>query len=98
MTDALLTVNNVETFYGPIMALRGVSFRVPAGAIVTILGANGAGKTTILKTVSGVMDPQKGTVTLEGREIQGLDPDRVARLGLSHVPGGPRGLPVPVRA
>jgi branched-chain amino acid transport system ATP-binding protein len=70
------------------MALRGVSFAVPAGAIVTILGANGAGKTTILKTVSGVMDPQKGSITLEGRQIQGLDPDRVARLGLSHVPEG----------
>ena len=88
MAEALLTVSNVETYYGPIMALRGVSFAVPAGAIVTILGANGAGKTTILKTVSGVMDPQKGTVTLEGRQIQGLDPDRVARLGLSHVPEG----------
>ena len=88
MAEALLTVSNVETYYGPIMALRGVSFSVPAGAIVTILGANGAGKTTILKTVSGVMDPQKGTITLEGRQIQGLDPDRVARLGLSHVPEG----------
>jgi branched-chain amino acid transport system ATP-binding protein len=88
VADALLTVSNVETFYGPIMALRGVSFRVPAGAIVTILGANGAGKTTILKTVSGVMDPQKGSVLFEGRPIQGLDPDRVARLGLSHVPEG----------
>ena len=88
MPEALLAVSNVETYYGPIMALRGVSFTVPAGAIVTILGANGAGKTTILKTVSGVMDPQKGSVTLEGRAIHGLDPDRVARLGLSHVPEG----------
>jgi branched-chain amino acid transport system ATP-binding protein len=88
VADALLAVSNVETYYGPIMALRGVSFTVPAGAIVTILGANGAGKTTILKTVSGVMDPQKGSVTLEGRPIHGLDPDRVARLGLSHVPEG----------
>ena len=88
MAEPLLVVSNVETYYGPIMALRGVSFAVPAGAIVTILGANGAGKTTILKTVSGVMDPQKGTVTLEGRPIHGLDPDRVARLGLSHVPEG----------
>jgi branched-chain amino acid transport system ATP-binding protein len=70
------------------MAIRGVSFTAPPGGIVTILGANGAGKTTILKTVSGVMDPQKGTVTFAGREIQGLDPDRVARLGLSHVPEG----------
>ena len=88
MAEALLSVSNVETYYGPIMALRGVSFTVPAGAIVTILGANGAGKTTILKTVSGVMDPQKGSVTLAGRPIHGLDPDRVARLGLSHVPEG----------
>ena len=88
MAEALLAVSNVETYYGPIMALRGVSFTVSAGAIVTILGANGAGKTTILKTVSGVMDPQKGSVTLEGRPIHGLDPDRVARLGLSHVPEG----------
>ena len=88
MAEPLLAVSNIETYYGPIMALRGVSFTVPAGAIVTILGANWAGKTTILKTVSGVMDPQKGTVLLEGRPIQGLDPDRVARLGLSHVPEG----------
>ena len=88
MADSLLTVTNLETYYGPIMAIRGVSFTAPQGAIVTILGANGAGKTTILKTVSGVMDPQKGTVTFAGREIQGLDPDRVARLGLSHVPEG----------
>ena len=88
MTDALLTVSNLETYYGPIMAIRGVSFAVPRGSIVTILGANGAGKTTILKTVSGVMDPQKGTVTLEGLPIQGMDPDRVTRLGVSHVPEG----------
>ena len=88
MAEALLTVSNLETYYGPILAVRGVSFSVPRGGIVTILGANGAGKTTILKTVSGVMDPQKGTVTLEGREIQGMDPDRVTRLGLTHVPEG----------
>src|SRR6266542_1059958 len=88
MTDALLEVNNIETFYGPIMAIRGVSFAVPRGAIVTILGANGAGKTTILKTVSGVMDAQKGTVTFDGRAVRGLDPDKVMRLGLSHVPEG----------
>src|SRR5262247_1078660 len=88
MADALLTVSNIETYYGPIMAIRGVSFAVPAGAIVTILGANGAGKTTILKTVSGVMDPQKGTVVFDGREIQRMDPDKVVRLGLSHVPEG----------
>ncbi|MBM4438891.1 MAG: ABC transporter ATP-binding protein [Candidatus Rokubacteria bacterium] len=84
----LLEANNIETYYGPIMAIRGVSFKVPRGSIVTILGANGAGKTTILKTVSGVMDAQKGTVTFDGRPIRGMDPDRVMRLGLSHVPEG----------
>jgi branched-chain amino acid transport system ATP-binding protein len=88
VADALLEVNNIETYYGPIMAIRGVSFAVPRGSIVTILGANGAGKTTILKTVSGVMDTQKGSVTFDGRQIQGMDPDRVMRLGLSHVPEG----------
>src|SRR6266850_6387000 len=94
MADSLLTVTNLETYYGPIMAIRGVSFEVKRGEIVTILGANGAGKTTILKTVSGVMDPQKGTVTFDGREIQGQDPDRVARLGLSHVPEGREVFPL----
>jgi len=88
MADALLSVANIETSYGPIVAIRGVSFAVPEGNIVTILGANGAGKTTILKTVSGVMDPQKGTVTFAGRPIQRMDPDRIMRLGLSHVPEG----------
>ena len=88
MGEPLLRVSNIETYYGPIMAIRGVSFDVPEGGIVAILGANGAGKTTILKTVSGVMDPQKGAVVFAGREIQRLDPDKVMRLGLSHVPEG----------
>jgi branched-chain amino acid transport system ATP-binding protein len=66
MSEPILTVSNIETYYGPIMAIRGVSFEVPSGSIVTILGANGAGKTTVLKTASGVMDPQKGTVVFEG--------------------------------
>jgi branched-chain amino acid transport system ATP-binding protein len=94
MADALLEVSNLETYYGPIVAVRGVSFAVPRGSIVTILGANGAGKTTILKTVSGVMDPQKGTVTFDGRSIQGMDPDRVMRLGLAHVPEGREVFPL----
>src|SRR5436309_138665 len=94
MAEALLTVSNLETYYGPIMAIRGVSFTVPERAIVTILGANGAGKTTILKTVSGAMDAQKGTVTFAGREIQRRDPDQVARLGISHVPEGREVFPL----
>jgi branched-chain amino acid transport system ATP-binding protein len=94
MADPLLTVSNVETAYGPILAIRGVSFTVPAGQIVAILGANGAGKTTILKTVSGVMDPRKGTVVFDGYPIQRMDPDRVVRLGLSHVPEGREVFPL----
>jgi len=88
MAESLLKVSNIETYYGPIMAIRGVSFEVPQGGIVTILGANGAGKSTVLKTICGVMDPQKGSVVFEGREIQRMDPDKVMRLGVSHVPEG----------
>jgi branched-chain amino acid transport system ATP-binding protein len=84
----LMEVRNIETYYGPTMAIRGVSFDVPEGEIVTILGANGAGKTTILKTISGIMDPQKGSVSYQGREIQKMDPDRVVGLGISLVPEG----------
>ena len=84
----LMEVRNIETYYGATMAIRGVSFDVPQGEIVTILGANGAGKTTILKTISGIMDPQKGSVSYEGREIQKMDPDRVVGLGISLVPEG----------
>jgi branched-chain amino acid transport system ATP-binding protein len=88
VAESLLQVSNLETYYGPIMAIRGVSFEVPRGSIVTILGANGAGKTTVLKTISGVIDPQKGTVTFKGQQIQRMDPDRIVRWGLSHVPEG----------
>ena len=86
--EPILKVTNIETYYGPIMAIRGVSFEVPQGGIVTVLGANGAGKTTVLKTICGVMDPQKGSILFEGREIRGIDPDKVMRLGVSHVPEG----------
>jgi branched-chain amino acid transport system ATP-binding protein len=86
--SALLEIKNVETYYGPVMAIRGVSLEVRENQIVTVLGANGAGKTTVLKTISGAMDPQKGTVTLSGKEIQRRDPDAIARLGVAHVPEG----------
>jgi len=86
--DVILRVSNIESTYGPIMAVRGVSLEVARGRIVTVLGANGAGKTTILKTISGVLDPLKGSVELDGRPIQRMDADRIVRLGLSHVPEG----------
>jgi len=88
MTAPLLEMRNIETFYGPIMALRGVSLEVPEGKIVTVLGANGAGKTTILKTISGVMEPQKGSIVFIGKPIQKHEPDWVARQGIAHVPEG----------
>jgi len=84
----LLELLNVETYYGPVMAIRGVSMEVRKGQIVTLLGANGAGKTTVLKTISGAMDPQKGSIRLAAEEIQGRDPDVIARMGVGHVPEG----------
>ncbi len=88
MSEPILKVSNVETYYGPIMAIRGVSIAVNEGDIVTVLGSNGAGKTTILKTISGVMDPRKGSVTFEGEDITSREPDWVMRRGISHVPEG----------
>ena len=84
----ILELKNVETYYGPVMAIRGVSMIVPEGHIVSLLGANGAGKTTVLKTISGAMEPLKGSVTYKGFEIQGQDPDAIARAGIAHVPEG----------
>ncbi len=86
--DTLLELLNIETYYGPVMAIRGVSLRVESGQVVVLLGANGAGKTTVLKTISGAMDPQKGAVTFDGEDITGFDPDKVARAGIAHVPEG----------
>ena len=84
----LLDVTAIETFYGPIQAIRGISLQVAQGQIVTVLGANGAGKTTVLRTISGVLDPERGSVRFEGNAIDHLPPDRVMRLGICHVPEG----------
>lgn len=88
MGDNMLVVRNIETYYGPIVAIRGVSLSVKKGSIVTVLGANGAGKTTVLKTISGAMSPQKGSVHFNDEEITSREPDKVARLGIGHVPEG----------
>src|SRR6201998_4917164 len=87
-SDIILKVSNIESYYGPIMAIRGISLEVPRGWIVTLLGANGAGKTTVLKTISGILDPQKGSIEFMGRSIQRMEAAKIARLGLSHVPEG----------
>ena len=85
---SMLEVTNVETYYGPLAALRGVSMKIQPGSIVTVLGANGAGKTTLLKTVSGALDPHSGVVRLKGEEIHGRNSWEIARRGLIHVPEG----------
>lgn len=92
--SALLEVRNLETFYGPIMAIRGVSLEVRKGQVVTVLGANGAGKTTLLKTISGIMDPEKGKVLFAGQEIQGREPHQIVRSGIVQVPEGREVFPV----
>ena len=94
MSDNILTLRNIETYYGPILAIKGISLDVQKGKIVTILGANGAGKTTILKTISGAMDPQKGKIEFLGKEIQKQNPDWVARKGIAHVPEGREVFPL----
>ena len=94
VSENLLTLRNIETYYGPILAIKGISLDVRIGQIVTILGANGAGKTTILKTISGAMDPQKGKIEFLGKEIQKQNPDRIARQGIAHVPEGREVFPL----
>jgi len=94
VSDVLLEVRNLETFYGPIMAIRGVSLEVRKGRVVTVLGANGAGKTTLLKTISGIMDPEKGKIIYQGQDIQGWEPHRVVRAGIVHVPEGREVFPL----
>ncbi|UWR04655.1 ABC transporter ATP-binding protein [Ruegeria conchae] len=94
MNEPILRIRNIESFYGPIMAIRGVSLDVHAGQIVSILGANGAGKTTLMKTVSGVMDPEKGTITFDGQQIQGSEPHKVVQKGIVHVPEGREVFPL----
>ena len=88
MSAPLLQVSGIETYYGPIQAIRGVSIDVPEGKIVTVLGANGAGKTTILRTISGVLDADRGEITFQGQSIAGQTPDRVMRAGICHSPEG----------
>jgi len=82
----LLKLIGVEAFYGKIKALHGVSLEVPHGKLVCILGANGAGKTTILKTVSGILEPETGTIHFDQQRIDGMDPEDIVGLGIGHVP------------
>jgi branched-chain amino acid transport system ATP-binding protein len=84
----MLRVDGLRVAYGPVTALDGVSFEVPEGSITAVLGANGAGKTSLLRTISGLVRARAGSVALDGREIGGAAPEAIARLGIAHVPEG----------
>jgi branched-chain amino acid transport system ATP-binding protein len=84
----LLNVENISVYYGPVKALRGVSLAVDRGEIVSLIGGNGAGKSTTLRALSGVVRPASGSIVHDGLRIAGLPSHRIARLGLAHVPEG----------
>ena len=90
----ILQLLNVESAYGPIRAIRGVSLQVMRGQIATVLGSNGAGKSTILKTISGIIDPRKGSIAFRGEDITARDPALIVQRGLSHVPEGREVFPL----
>ena len=90
---ALLEVKDLCVSYGEIEALRGVSFAIDEGAVVTLLGSNGAGKSTTLRAISGLVAPRAGSILFEGRPISGLGPRAIVRLGVAHVPEGRRVFP-----
>ena len=92
--NVMLKLLNVESAYGPIKAIRGVSLQVRQGEISTVLGSNGAGKTTILKTISGIIDPRKGSIEFKGQSITAQDPAFIVQSGLMHVPEGREVFPL----
>lgn len=92
--SVLLELENVYTNYGHIRALKGVNLTVEQGEIVTLVGSNGAGKSTSLRTISGMVRPQSGHVRLDGRDITSLKPHEISALGIGHVPEGRRIFPL----
>ena len=88
MADTILKVDNINVYYGNIHAVKGVSFEVNEGEIVTLIGANGAGKSTTLKTVSGLLKPRSGDVLYKGKSIKGVRAHKIVEAGLAQVPEG----------
>lgn len=86
----MLTINDINVFYGAIHAIKGVSLEVNEGEIVTLIGANGAGKSTILRTISGLLKPKSGSIQFEGQEIAGMPAHEIVKTGISQVPEGRR--------
>ena len=89
----MLDLEGLDVFYGDLQALRGVSLRVESGEIVTLVGGNGAGKTTMLRTVSGLLRPRRGEIRFEGRRLDRLPPDRIVEAGVVQVPEGRKLFP-----
>jgi branched-chain amino acid transport system ATP-binding protein len=90
----MLKLDNVKTFYGNIRALKGISLEVDQGEIVCLIGANGAGKSTTLMTISGVLNPMEGSITYQGKDITGAPPDKIVQKGICQVPEGRMIFPV----
>ncbi|MEL7566013.1 MAG: ABC transporter ATP-binding protein [Dehalobacterium sp.] len=86
----MLKVENINAYYGSIHALKGISIEVNQGEIVTLIGANGAGKTSILKSISGLLVPKSGTISFEGKDITGIAAQAIVKMGLCQVPEGRR--------
>lgn len=84
----MLEIEDLHVAYGSIQALRGINLRVDAGELVTLIGSNGAGKSTTLLTISGVLRPRQGRIRFEGRDLAGVAPHEIVRLGISHCPEG----------
>lgn len=93
MAEKILDLKNIDTFYGGIQALKGISLHVNAGEIVTLIGSNGAGKSTTLKTISGQVKPKSGSILYNGTEISNSVPHETALSGIAHVPEGRRIFP-----
>lgn len=89
----MLSIKNINTYYGNIQALKDVSIDISEGEIITLIGANGAGKTTTLMSISGVIPPKSGTITFDGETISGMKPEKIVKTGLCHVPEGRRIFP-----
>ncbi len=87
---AMLEVKDLKVYYGMIQAIKGVSFHVNEGEVIALIGANGAGKTTILHTVSGLLSPKEGSVTFEGKDIVRMPGHKIVSMGMAHVPEGRR--------
>lgn len=87
---AMLEINDIEVCYGMIKAIKGISFQVNEGEVIALIGANGAGKTTILHTITGLLSPKKGNVMFEGQDITKIPAHKIVSMGMAHVPEGRR--------